>query len=246
MYKEFKNLETLIKSNTKGRNVYYAANSGNWGDSLIREGTLKFFRDINLDYEELRLVRRDWLTPVLKGGVVLYGGGGAWCNSWTSSEKYVRVLSKRFKVIVLPSTFQFTYKIPNTIFTRRDDYESKINMPDTLFCHDMAFYLGNQPYKEGTGTGYFYRTDKESKGNLKKNRSNRDISAEGNHFSEGITFFKEIAKYSEIHTDRLHVAIASCLLSRKVHFYPGSYFKNLAVYKSSIEPHFKNVTFHDS
>jgi exopolysaccharide biosynthesis predicted pyruvyltransferase EpsI len=246
MQREFNSLEKLIKSNIKGRHVYYAANSGNWGDSLIREGTTKFLRDVGIDYEELRLVKRDWILPVMKGGVVLYGGGGAWCNSWNSSEKYVRVISKRFKVIVLPSTYEYTYKIPNTIFTTRDIYNSKNVMPNALFCHDMAFYLGSQNYENGKGAGYFYRTDKESKGNLTIPASNRDISAEGNHFSEGITFFNELAKYSVIHTDRLHVAIASCLLDREVHLYPGSYFKNLAVFKSSIEPYFNNVHFHKS
>lgn len=245
MEKEYKDLEKLIKSNISGKEVYYVANSGNWGDALIREGTLKFFRDIQLEYTELRLFRKDWIIPFIKGGTVIYGGGGSWCNSWHTSERYVRAFSKRLKVIVLPSSFEYSYDIPNTIFTCRDKFESQEKMPGTLFCHDMAFNLGRMSFKPGRGTGYFFRTDKESKGEITIPKNNRDISKEGNHFSEGITFFKKIANYSVIHTDRLHVAIAACLLERELHLYPGSYFKNHAVYKSSIEPFFDNAHFHD-
>lgn len=117
-------------------------------------------------------------------------------------------------------------------------------MPGSYFCHDMAFYLGDIGFKQGDGVGNFFRTDKESIGKLKIPEDNFDISASGNHFSEGITLFKELAKYSEIHTDRLHICIAGCLLKREVHLYPGNYFKNEAVYKSSILPNYNNVYFH--
>ena len=44
-----------------------------------------------------------------------------------------------------------------------------------------------------------------------------------------------------IHTDRLHVAILACLLHKRVHFYKGGYFKNEAVFRSSMRDYFDDV-----
>lgn len=244
---EYQNLEKVLKENIKEGPVYYVPNPGNWGDGLIREGTVKFFRDINLDYREIRPSKRNWsswILPAVKGGTVIYGGGGGWCNHFSKGAEYVNYLRKRFNTIVLPSSYQNTYSYPNTLFFCRDNKESKENMPEAIFCHDMALYLGKVKMEKGTGTGYFFRWDKESSGKIKIPNENVDLSTVGNYMSEGITFFKELAKYAVIHTDRLHVAIASCLLGLEVHLYPGSYFKNNAVYRSSLEGNFENITFH--
>jgi len=56
-------------------------------------------------------------------------------------------------------------------------------------------------------------------------------------------FFDALAPYDSIHTDRLHVAIASCLLGKKLTVYPGSYFKNEAVFRSSMDGLFPLATF---
>lgn len=244
MKNSFDLLSETIKEKAKGRNIYYLANPGNWGDALIRQGTLKFFRDYGINATELTTKKTDWIKPFLNGGLVLYGGGGAWCKTWNSAKDKITPLSKRFEVIVLPSTFESNYDIKNTVFFRRDEYESKAIMPNSFFCHDMAFYLGNINFAKGEGEGNFFRTDRESSGKFDLPNDNYDISATGDHFSEGITLFKEIAKYSVIHTDRLHISIAACLLNVKAHLYSGSYFKNEAIFRTSIAPYFKNVTFH--
>jgi hypothetical protein len=41
------------------------------------------------------------------------------------------------------------------------------------------------------------------------------------------------------------VAIAACLLGRELHLHPGGYFKNRAVFRSSIEGRFPNAHFHE-
>ena len=46
MHKEFLLLEEVIKEKCENGPVYYLANPGNFGDSLIRYGTIKFFKDI--------------------------------------------------------------------------------------------------------------------------------------------------------------------------------------------------------
>jgi len=245
---EFNVIAEVIKSKTIKKPIYYLANPGNWGDALIRQGTLKFFSDINLEYTEVSRNIFNWLRPLYSGGTVIYGGGGGWCEIWNQPQKYLTALTKRFDVIVLPSTFGKKYEISNTIFFCRDSFDSANHMPDAKFCHDMAFYLGNQfcTEEKGRGKGYFYRTDLESANQINVPLTNNDISLQGNHFSEVSQFFAQLDQFASIYTDRLHVAIAACLLQKEVHLYPGSYFKNKAIYDSSIKNNFKNTYFHNS
>ena len=120
-------------------------------------------------------------------------------------------------------------------------------METALFCHDMAFYIGERVTTRdaGTGKGYFFRTDKESSKGLRLPESNNDLSTKGNHLRDVSAFFKAINEFQVIYTDRLHVSIAGCLLGKQVHLYPGAYFKNRAVYESSMRGNFEKVHFHD-
>ena len=117
-----------------------------------------------------------------------------------------------------------------------------------FFAMTWVSTLGNSFLKKTgeKGTGYFLRGDKE--GIVDKTKIpllNNDISSKGNQFSEISPFIEEINRFSMIYTDRLHVAIAACLLEKEVHLYPGAYFKNRAVYLSSIKDYFDNVYFHE-
>lgn len=248
MIEDFNRLAIQLDNVISQETVYYLPNPGNWGDGLIRSGTIKFFRDFNIQFKELRLSKRNWssfIKPFFKRSTLIYGGGGGWCADSANGAKYVKFLNKCFsKVIVLPSSYDRTYNYPNITFFCRDKFESKQNMPEAIFCHDMSLYLGKVKMQKGEGIGYFFRNDVESSGNINIPQENVDISAKGNFTSEDITFFKELAKYSVIHTDRLHVAIASCLCEREVHMYPNSYFKNHAVYRSSLKDYFDKITFH--
>ena len=246
MQDKFTILEETLKAECGRGPLYYFPNSGNWGDGLIRYGTLKFFYDINLNYKELTKSNIDQLSLLNRGGTVIYGGGGGWCKLWNHSVDYVTKLKQRFNVIVLPSTYELIYSIPNTIFFCRDMFESKQNMPSATFCHDMAFYIGKHFLRKGKGSGkgYFFRCDAESANRIKIPSCNNDISLKGNHLSEVSQFFDEINRFAVIYTDRLHVSIAACLLKKEVHLYPGSYFKNRAVYLSSMKDYFENVYFY--
>ncbi len=254
MRERFRILQDTIKK-TCGRDpVYYFPNRGNWGDGLIRHGTLKFFNDINInfkeltvnDYKEIAKKKKSWHSLFKKKSTFIYGGGGAWCKLWNHSIDYVSEIKRQFKIIVLPSTYETSYSNPNTIFFCRDTNESQQNMPGAIFCHDMAFYIGKSiRAKKGSGSGYFYRGDKESSTKIHIPSSNNDISLKGNHLSDPAGFFEEINKFSVIYTDRLHVAIAACLLEKETHLNIGSYFKSRAVYMSSMKNYFDNIYFHE-
>jgi exopolysaccharide biosynthesis predicted pyruvyltransferase EpsI len=232
--------------------VYYHPNRGNWGDGLIRAGTHKFLADLSIDYQEqqhkrlkspLWLRKRLWLRKVgREESVLIYGGGGAWCRFWDHTE-HVRYLARHFRhIIVLPSSFDMPVTIPNATLFCRDDKES-FRKVDATFCDDMAFYLGKQNVGPGQGAVNYFRGDVESARSSPLPPGNRDLSAEQNYLYPVEGFFEALEAYSHVKTDRLHVAIASCLMGKNVQLYPGAYFKNQSVFRSSIENNFPKASF---
>lgn len=253
MQEEFSILASVIWEKGRGAPIYYLPNRGNWGDSLIRAGTKKFLRHYGLRYFELAYQRKRllWLfdryLPLLVRGILIYGGGGSWCKLWDKSLRVMESIHASYRhIIVLPSTFELKPSFPKTTYFARDRYESMQVVPEGVFCHDMAFFLGRMDLPDGKGEKTFFRTDKESANIFPVPEGNIDISLTGTHLTTPTPFFNEIGKYSVIHTDRLHVAIAACLLGRELHFYPGSYFKNKAVFLSSMLGYFENVHFHET
>lgn len=246
MIKEFDLLAQTIKKLEKGAKTYYLPNTGNWGDALIRHGTLRFFNDNDIDFTEIFEISKINLNvKKSKTRNLIYGGGGGWCKFWSHSPLIINSLYKYFnQIIILPSSFELTHKKDNCIYFSRDKLESKKNMPHSMFCHDMAFYLQHsiKKYPKGKGAGRFFRTDKES-AIVKLPSGNFDISVRSNHYGDVQTFFDIISKYRTIYTDRLHVAIAGAIISKEVKLHPGAYFKNRAVFASTLKKYFPNVTF---
>jgi exopolysaccharide biosynthesis predicted pyruvyltransferase EpsI len=252
MQTEFSQLAQVIRDKCTRGPFYYICNPGNWGDGLIRQGTLKFFHDIGFHYFELPLRKRGVLRlvehylPLILRGTLIYGGGGAWCNLWDGSvQRITRIATSYQQVIVLPSTYEKRVNFTNITFFSRDRFESMQVVPEAKFCHDMAFYFERQTAGKGTGEGYFFRVDKESSGKPPISPENVDISRQGKYLTPIGPFFDAIDRYQVIYTDRLHVAIAACLLKKELHLYPGAYFKNKAVYRSSMLGFYDNIHFHD-
>lgn len=255
MYKCFSLLSEMIHEVSESNPIIYVPNAGNWGDALIREGTLKFFRDHSIKYLEIPFFNTFWTniikTPLIekfvRDSVLVYGGGGAWYKTFNSGANFVYHIHQYFKsVIVLPTTLMTPLKTDNVIYYCRDNFDSKLYYPNAVFCHDMAFYLNDIRLKEegtGKGDGYFFRKDEESSQQLFVPESNIDISSLGNEMTPISPFISKLNEYSTIHTDRLHVAITACLLNKQLYFYSGSYYKNEAIYHSSIENYFKKVEF---
>ena len=198
MIKEMRSQFDLLAENIRaecGRGaIYYFPNPGNWGDALIRYGTLKFFEDYNLSYREIKTgfnpsdmqrSKKEWVHRFVENGTVIYGGGGGWCQIFNHAEGHVKAHQVRlkyggfqlqFKTIVMPSTYEKKYSIPDTIFFRRDVFESQQHMPDAIFCHDLAFYAAppqSLTLESGRGAGYFFRNDVGSSGKIKSNCSTR-------------------------------------------------------------------------
>lgn len=249
----FGGLLSKILELTEGKQVIYTPNVGNWGDGLIHKGNVQFLQTNQIPYTTLTRGKIDKIRESLAGtairlpGTVLVaGGGGSWCGQWHGCRDFVSRNAFLFDhVIVLPSTYELG-PIPSTTnitYFRRDNFHSLDSIPASIFCHDAAFYLdvpsaGNSPVIE---EGYFFREDRERNELAVRPPNNLDISLLGTDSKKITPFFQILSSYKAIHTDRMHVAIAGSMLGLNVTLYPGSYFKSIDVYRSSIEPNFNNI-----
>lgn len=231
----------------KDKKVYYVINIGNAGDALINHSTIEYFDLIGLNYEVIQV--KDAIQ--LKDQILIYGGGGNLVKYYSQCKSFLEKTAHQNKIILLPCTVdghqELLKKLDSniTIYCReRTSYQYLKSINNKLNVHiseDMAFrYLPTVHQQKGDGVLEAFRNDVEAtriKGrndiSLTLNTSSwwRDI-----HKAKPIVdnFLKFINYYSEIHTNRLHIAIAASLLNKKVILYPNSYFKNKAVYQFSL------------
>lgn len=252
----FDALAERIRTAAGDRRIVYIPNPGNWGDGLIRYGTKAFFADYDIKHIEVNIAYSRGLialAPFLMKPskfFFIHGGGGAWCAAHDRAVRTVGFLTRfTSNLLVLPSTYELKPVRNKGIYYRRDNHESLATMPNSSFCHDMAFYLAHRgvPYRaanDGSSKNMF-RTDKES-----RNRpdqlplDNLDLSTHGNHMSDCDKLLRDVARYSTIHTDRLHLCVAAALVGCKVKLHTGNYFKIRAIYESSMIQYFSdNIEF---
>ncbi len=250
--------EALLQA-ADGREVIFLQNNGNYGDCLIRYGTIRFFQDIGLPYREYDMARRTDKAAAFAHGVLdrlshrhlyVYSGSGAWADVCSVGFKNVhRQIKANRNIFILPTTFQH-FGLPTDIpVFVRDRFESWKVVPHAKFCHDMAFYLALvEPERllpdrippEHT-LGLAFRTDNEARRHgLAELSSNVDISASGIHSGDPHKFLRMIDRFAELATDRLHVAIGALLLGKRVFLIEGIYFKMRAIYHSSVQGIFAN------
>jgi len=247
----FCNAAILLKELTKGKQVIYSPNNGNWGDGLIHRGLVAFLEYCGIEYKRvpkkkvIELVTSIEEYPLdFSNTILISGGGGAWCKNYNSNYQFVSKVAKAFhKVIVMPNTYELSEakNSDNVIYFRRDKYNSRESIPNSIFCHDMAFFLDLdiEKHEKTTEIGHFFREDPERSKEAVTFEGNIDLSAKGAHFTDVTPFFDTIAKCKKVKTDRMHVAIASCLLGVPVELYVGNYFKSRAVFQSSIQDNYK-------
>lgn len=246
----FVSLRSTVREICEGKHVLYTPNVGNWGDALIHRGNVQFLESAGIKFTTMTRNRIDRIREALfdtglrlQDTVLLAGGGGSWCEAWHGARDFVaRNASLVDHVVMLPSTYELPAlpDVSNITYIRRDNQHSLEVMPNSIFCHDAAFFLGlpgpeNEPVVQ---EGHFFREDREKHDAAVKPHTNMDISLLGTDRKAVTPFFQILSNYQTLHTDRMHVAIAGSLLGRKVTLYPGSYFKSTDVFKSSIEPNY--------
>lgn len=251
---EFLRLAEVIRGQARGEPVSLLINPGNWGDALIRFGTERFLETFDIAYRRIYLdtsarSRLGLYASGVRGGVLLCTGSGSWCGHYNYLSHTLETIIRRWRyrsAIVLPSTYERPYELPKVTFFRRDNAESAAAMPRAEFCHDLAFFIGAlETPAPSLDRAHCFRGDVESSGEHAIPPDNVDLSAQGSE-SDGVhAFFEYLSRYREVHTDRLHVAIGASLLGREVHLYPGRYFKNKAIFTSSLAPFYPNVRWHE-
>ena len=107
----------------------------------------------------------------------------------------------------------------------------------------MAFCLRPDKMEPTKDRGYFMRTDRERPTEQKIPAGNVDLPYQGREFTSATKLFRKVGKYKVVHTNRLHIAVAGTLLGRDVRLYGNDYFKNRAIYESSIKPNFPKVKY---
>lgn len=257
--RDFDALAARVKEIAGERPLVFVLNPGNWGDSLIRAGAEAFLQHHGFRYHpiSLREFRRGKVSlPDLRrqlghdDPVMLFNGNGA-MNALYERMPLIASITQHFTTsIFLPATFasppsDFGFA-PGCHFFVRDQQQSRQILPDAPFCHDMAFFLTPPDPGKGQGTGLMFRHDREAPEGQRIPRGNVDLSAKGRTETSIDGFLARIAKFETIHTNRLHVGIGAALLGRRTFIYANGYFKNQAIFTSSLQPYFPNVSFADS
>ncbi|MDQ0865808.1 hypothetical protein [Arthrobacter globiformis] len=253
---EFKLLAQTIADVNQYRTVYFIPSPGNWGDALINTGTVQFLDSIGCNYEtrsraellyEISQVGDDSILELL----VIVGGGGGWCETWFSTRDFVSSIAPGVsRVLVLPTTYALK-KNPgpdaNVIYFSRDSKLASKHLPEALFCHDMAFFLAADVEQEPHTLPRLValRADREQSPSAKKFEFSVDVSLLGDAFSPVAPLLQIVSRFEHVVSDRLHVAIAGCLLNKSVTLLPGNYEKSREVFAASISPHFPLAQFRE-
>ncbi len=140
---------------------------------------------------------------------------------------------------------------PDILFS---DYSNDIKKAPNQIVSAIEFILRKSILhsKSHRRTGYLFRTDKESE--VPKINDTFDISSlvvtrwTLSNYSTLLSaaFLMGLSMFDRIYTDRLHVAIGASILKIPTTLYPGSYYKNEAVFESSIKKLSSCVTFEEA
>jgi exopolysaccharide biosynthesis predicted pyruvyltransferase EpsI len=252
-----------ILNKYKDDNIIYIPNPGNAGDSLIALGTLFMFDKLELNYTI------GDINTKYNNQILFYAGGGNLVGIYNNCKQFILNNQDNNQIVLLPHTVKDETKLikrfkDNIIIICREDISYNYVKNNSKYKHniylsdDMAFYisllsLGIDNSIIGIGECNCFRTDSE-KTSIKIPTNNNDISKtlnKSNNTSDKksiidvcTTFFNYLAKYDTINTNRLHIAIAGCLLNKKVNLYANSYYKNKAIYDTSLKNKY-NIIFHN-
>ncbi len=253
---EFKRLREFTLNVCKNKNVFYVPNTGNWGDGLINIGTTQFLNDCGINFSTTSkkaifdVVAKTLPVFELKPLVLIHPGCGNWNMRYFGAYSFIEKVQFLFSdIIIFPTTFELgSIRGSETKihYFSRDKNNSSNFIKSAKFCHDMSLFLNLQipAQPDKIKNGYFFRTDKEQHENRTiPTELSLDISSLGNEKTPIKAFFQLIENFENVHTDRLHVAIASTMLGKNTKLHRGSSWKSYSVFKSSLEPNYKNVEF---
>jgi exopolysaccharide biosynthesis predicted pyruvyltransferase EpsI len=233
-------------------------NGGNLGDCLIASATVQAFDRAGIPWAFLRGQRRS----VQPSDLLVYGGGGSLVPMYAGGYACVESLYRLgAPVVVLPQTVQghaafWSGKGGLTVFCRdaaslaflrgfpridshlADDMAVGLDMTLDPFSTVMAFREAVAARQEPRVLEAF-RGDGEATGAVRA--GSFDVSIHANTCA----FLAVLAGYSEIRTDRLHVAIGGGLLGIPVTLWNNANGKIRAVYETTLRERFPGIRYVD-
>lgn len=251
-----------------GGRCLFVPNGGNLGDMLIAAATLQRFEQAGIPWEFLR-GRRQSVTPA---DILVYGGGGSLVPQYTGGIECVASLMRLgAEIVVLPQSLAghddfwrmadgitvfcrdavslgHGRRFPNLVALPADDMAIGLDLSADPYGTVQAIRAAVAARREERVLRAF-REDCEAAGPPPADTF--DVSAVAHPQPSSATtihahacgFLSLIATYSEIDTDRLHVAIAGGLLGIPTRLFDNSYGKNRAVHEASLRQRFPMVTF---
>lgn len=233
------------------RSVRYIPNPGNAGDAVIVEGTREVLQQLGIGLDD-------------ESTTVLIAGGGNLVPIYWNMRKIIEKLPRSgLRIIILPHTVNGCFDLLKefddlTLLAReRVTWQTAREAGvKTFLCHDAAFEVDydryvNDPHSDTMDVLRSFRRDGEASGRFSAHEAgSRDLSEEfGNRAWDFETaavaagrFIREINRYRQVRTDRLHVAIVAACLEKDVILHPNNYFKVKAIYDNSLSG-FPNVRF---
>jgi exopolysaccharide biosynthesis predicted pyruvyltransferase EpsI len=219
----------IIFNEIIGKKVYFVSNLGWTGDCLIDDAARQLFK--HYEIKETSIEEADYFIE--SGGGNL---GNGYYETYLKRKKILDIaMQQNKKVIILPKSFYGNIQeIPNCIYKLyAREKITKVLIKQSILAPDLALgykYKG-EITKPINRLGLFIRDD-ENLFNGKKYENNlgdprRIIEENKLNFNH---LFKLAMDYEIICTDRLHFAIASMIIGRKVILMPNSYFKNYGMW----------------
>lgn len=253
---------------SNGGHCYFMPNGGNLGDCLIASATLQAFEKAGIPWSLIRGKRQS----VRPSDLLVFGGGGSLVPLYKGGIECVQSLQRLgAPVVVLPQTVRgnevfwkqaeavtvfcrdcnsldFIREFPNISSFLADDMALGLDLTADPFSTVVAFREVLAKTKEKRHLRA-YRGDCEALGLA--NEESIDISALAYpvmHSGESIhanacAFLTILAGYTEIQTDRLHVAIGGSLLGIPVQLHDNANGKNRAVYETTLRERFPKLRF---
>lgn len=220
---------------------------GNVGDQLIWESCYQLLKYNNINYSQLSLVHinNDLVNQINNLDISMYDavfwvGGGNMGKLYKSNYNFRKIISNKCitnnkKFIILPQSWTSTDDAEADTYYAREFYSIREYESRAIFAHDLALSyeidssIVSLLYseKDKKEIGYFFRIDVERT----DNSNNIDPAKICKTYKDYLIL---ASKYKEIHTNRLHFAICGLIVGNSVKFYRNSYFKNRAIYESSL------------
>jgi hypothetical protein len=204
----------------QGKRAHLLPVAGNVGDAMLYAATLQM-----LAHHKIKPASLD------EAEVVFYPAGGNVSGQNPTIVNYGLRNCKATKVI-----------LPQTLHDQSDyvDSADEVWVRDTAsqrfstkakFAPDLALgYRSSLQIKPSKDSGLFFRIDEE-KTKVPKNNISDPAKICKNHYE----YLKRAATFRQIHTNRLHFAIAGLIKGREVTLYDNKYHKCHSVYKTSLQ-----------